>query len=627
MPFEPQITARQIREAVNKLAPDKAPGPDEIANNVLKNTLPIIERHLQALMQASINLGHFPTCFKNTDTIVLRKPGKPDYTQAKAYRPIALENTVGKILESIMADIMSYLTETHELLPAHHYGGRPGRSADDAMMILTETIYKTWKEKKVYIAIFMDVAGAFNNVHHKWLIHNLSKRRMPTAISRWISSFLQNRNTQLQFSGTKSESIPTPAGIPQGSPLSPLLYMYYNADLLDIPKDREMGLGFIDDIVYGVQGDTDKANARKLKLMLKKAEEWRKKHGAQFETSKYVLVHYTRNYRKATKASITINGTTVEPSGEAKYLGVIFDQKLNFKSHLQYISKKGTNAAMALSSITKINWGAQYTYARQLFKAVITTRTDYATSIWHQPKSDGELATIGQIQKLTTIQRLGMKAITGCYRTTPTAAMEIESDLQPIRIRLQTKVLQSVTRMQSLSVKHPLQAWITNAALVRTAQVRHRSNLENVMHQFPHMAEKIERIEPYIRPPWWIPKVEIQIDATKDTAKDLHNKKQEHKNAATVSIYTDGSGVENRVGAAAHSPTMNTTIHQHLGSEKHYNVFIGEVTAVQLAVEMLRDDHEFRTCYIYSDSQAAIKAVDKPQRQSGQEITWMALMK
>ena len=69
-------------------------------------------------MQASINLGHFPKCFKNTDTIVLRKPAKPDYTQAKAYRPIALENTLGKVLESIMADIMSYLTETHELLPA-----------------------------------------------------------------------------------------------------------------------------------------------------------------------------------------------------------------------------------------------------------------------------------------------------------------------------------------------------------------------------------------------------------------------------------------------------------------------------------------------------------------------------
>src|SRR5437667_5510222 len=71
--------------------------------------------------------------------------------------------------------------------------------------------------------------------------------------------------------------------------------------------------------------------------------------------------------------------------------------------------------------------------------------------------------------------------------------------------------------------KHPLQEWIANAARVRTVQVRHRSNLENVMHQFPYMVEKIERIEPYIRPPWWISKVEIQIDTTKDIVKDLHN--------------------------------------------------------------------------------------------------------
>ena len=54
-------------------------------------------------------------------------------------------------------------------------------------------------------------------------------------------------------------------------------------------------MGFIDDIVYGVQGNTDKENTRKLKHILNEAEEWRKKHGAQFEISKYILIHYTRN--------------------------------------------------------------------------------------------------------------------------------------------------------------------------------------------------------------------------------------------------------------------------------------------------------------------------------------------
>ena len=105
--------------------------------------------------------------------------------------------------------------------------------------------------------------------------------------------------------------------------------MYYNADFLDIaPLHQATGLGFIDDIVYGVQGNTDKENVRKIKRILNEAEEWRKKHGVQFEISKYILVHFTHNRRMETKASVTINGVTIKPSNEAKYLGVIFDQEL-----------------------------------------------------------------------------------------------------------------------------------------------------------------------------------------------------------------------------------------------------------------------------------------------------------
>ena len=221
-------------------------------------------------MQASLRLGHFPKPFKHTTTVVLRKPRRPDYTKVKAYRPIALENTLGKVMESVISEVISYLTEMHELLPSHHYGGRPGRSAEDAMMILSESIHGAWKEKKIYSAVFMDIAGPFNNVHHERLIHNLRKRQIPHVISLWVASFLRGRSTQLQFNGAKSERIPAPVGVPQGSPLSPLLYMYYNADLLDIaPQHRATGLGFIDDIVYGVQGSTDKENASRIKRIPK----------------------------------------------------------------------------------------------------------------------------------------------------------------------------------------------------------------------------------------------------------------------------------------------------------------------------------------------------------------------
>jgi hypothetical protein len=64
--YNASITIAQIQRAVHKVAPDKAPGPDEITNRVLKQALPTIETNLQQILQASLNLGHFPQIFKET---------------------------------------------------------------------------------------------------------------------------------------------------------------------------------------------------------------------------------------------------------------------------------------------------------------------------------------------------------------------------------------------------------------------------------------------------------------------------------------------------------------------------------------------------------------------------------
>ena len=132
------------------------------------------------------------------------------------------------------------------------------------MLILSERIHQAWKKGEVFSAILMDVSGAFNNVHHERLIHNMRKRKIPIQITNWISSFLSGRTTRMRFNGITTEYIPTPTGIPQRSPLSRILYMLYNSDLLDIPGREQLGLGFIDDILYGVQGKTAIANTKKL---------------------------------------------------------------------------------------------------------------------------------------------------------------------------------------------------------------------------------------------------------------------------------------------------------------------------------------------------------------------------
>src|SRR5436190_8815496 len=222
------------------------------------------------------------------------------------------------------------------------------------------------------------------------------------------------------------EAIRTRAGVPQSSPLSLLLYMFYNGDLLNLPQKCRLSvaqsLGFIDDIAYGVQGPTDEENAETLEHLLHEAEQWRSKHGAKFEASKYILVHFTRNNKHRTTSPVTVGQVTIQPSHEARYLGVIFDQKLNYQSHVQHVAKKGTKFALAISRVAKSSWGAHYRYVRQLFTAVVAPRMDYAATIWHRPQKYGKMNAPPRLNKLISTQRIAMKAIIGCFKTTSTPA-------------------------------------------------------------------------------------------------------------------------------------------------------------------------------------------------------------
>ena len=80
-----------------------------------------------------------------------------------------------------------------------------------------------------------------------------------------------------------------------------------------------------------------------IEQLLARSERWRQQHGAQFEQSKYVLIHFTRRASSQVDAEVKINGTTIQPSKEAKYLGVTFDQKLKF-----HVVAKGTKYALAI---------------------------------------------------------------------------------------------------------------------------------------------------------------------------------------------------------------------------------------------------------------------------------------
>jgi hypothetical protein len=138
------VTEEEISAVIKKSHPFKAAGSDGIPFLVLKCLGSLLVSYLQPLFQACIDFSYHLLAFRHCNTIPSRKPGEADYSAPGAWQPIALLNTLGKVLESVIACRISSLSEEHSLLPAQHMGARPGRSIDTALDFLLQQVHASW---------------------------------------------------------------------------------------------------------------------------------------------------------------------------------------------------------------------------------------------------------------------------------------------------------------------------------------------------------------------------------------------------------------------------------------------------------------------------------------------------
>ena len=175
LPDPCEITERQVLHHIVGLNPYKAPATDGIPNVVLKKSADILLPYLLQIFHAALKLGVYAEQWKEINTCILRKLGKPRYDIPKAYCPVALVNTIAKLLSAIVAEDITQLTEKHQLLPANHFGGWPGQSTTDSLHLLVDTIKATWRHKQVASALFLDIEGAFLNAVTARLLTTLGK--------------------------------------------------------------------------------------------------------------------------------------------------------------------------------------------------------------------------------------------------------------------------------------------------------------------------------------------------------------------------------------------------------------------------------------------------------------------
>jgi hypothetical protein len=224
-------------------------------------------------------------------------------------------------------------------------GARPGRSINTALYFLVQQIHATWQNNDgVATLLSLDIMGAFDRVVPARLLHNMRERKIPEWIVKCVGSFISNRITTMRLPGYNTDSFSTHMGIPQGLPLSLILFLFYNANLVKACNPQtlpESGISFVDDVKALALGKSTEENCRTLQTVHERCLEWARRNGASFAPEKYIPVHFNKARSKHNSdCPLILPTSTIHRSLSARVLGVILDKKLSWQPHLQHIKSK-----------------------------------------------------------------------------------------------------------------------------------------------------------------------------------------------------------------------------------------------------------------------------------------------
>lgn len=281
----------------------------------------------------------------------------------------------------------------NKILSSDQYGFKEGMSTDDAMYEVVKSIYNSVDNKKKQIAIFLDLAKAFDTVSHEILITQLNEYGIRGVANDLFSSYLHDREQCVKISESKSKLKKMKYGIPQGTVLGPVLFNIYINELLHIPINGKI-VAYADDTVLLVEDDSWQNVSNKAVIEFSKLQQWLAEHllTVNLEKTKFMCFSiYDRNIPNIHTLQLhTYQCLNKQNQGCecdmklcqtncTKYLGIIIDQNLKWTEHIQQLNNKMHKLVWKFYHLKNI---VPFNILKTLYHALVESILRYGIIIW-----------------------------------------------------------------------------------------------------------------------------------------------------------------------------------------------------------------------------------------------------